>query len=357
MEQIFFRLCDKKLDSLSLNKIGITIRKINDDEVNTILDKIFVNIINKDINQLIKYGKKILTGNNYDISKEKDINQLKKFITKYDLYEESEKYGILCLINLKKDFVFTRSTVKSILNMYYTIDIDLERYKKIYSESKLKKILLMLLDLSNFLANSDLESKLNINYYSLFEFNIINLGNFRDFESALTSDKFIINYNYDNLKLVIDLLNSKDIYFITSFFTSINFLNNSNDSIENDIVNKVSLIERFIIKEKSNNIQEQFILKTGAICFNGSIKNDVLSDILKSIYEIRSIIVHGNERLFFEKIDKYAKIFANYDLSKSKYENKEYILLSVRQILNIILKDFFTVFIKNNSYCEYIKNN
>lgn len=357
MEKFYFRLSDLKLNSITLTKIGISIRKINDEEVECILDNIFTNLFNKEINQLVKSGKKFLVGKNYDFEKEKDRKEFEKFNDTMNKYTEQEEFAILGLINLKSEFTFTRKRVKDSLKQFYTLDVDENKFTKYYELSYLKQILLLIMDFTRFLCCDGLTSEIQFNYVKLFEFNKINLENFSDFKDGIITDKFIIEYDYDQLILLLNLLNSKDINFIISFLTSIAFLNNSSGAIENSILNKVSLIERLIIKENSENIVEQFILKVGTICFDGPIKNECLSDMLKSIYEIRSLIVHGNDKLFFEKIDLYAKRFAVSDLSKSKYENKKNVLTAAGIFLDVILKSFLNKYINNNQFCEYIKSN
>lgn len=356
MEQFYFRLSNLKLESICLKKLGITIRKVSIDEVNCMLNNIF-NIFNKDINKLIKLGKKFLISKNFDFSKEKDMKEFDEFNKKLESYTEQERSAILGLINLRSQTVFTRKNVENSLKQFYTLDVDETKFTKYYDLSYLKQIFLLIIDFTRFLSSEDLTSKIELNYNSLFEFDRINLENFSEYQNGIITNKFIIEYNYEQLVLLLKLLNTKNINFIMSFLTSIAFLNNSSGTIENNILNKVSLIERLIIKENSENIQEQFVLKVGAICFDGPINNEYLSDMLKSIYDIRSIIVHGNDNKFFEKIDIYAKRFAVADLSKSKYENKQLVLTSVEIFLDAILKYFFNVYINNNLFCEYIKAN
>ena len=357
MQQIYFRLSDLKIDSILLKKIGITIRKISDSEIDIITNNIFTNVFNNDVNNLIKIGKKYLVNKNFDFEKERDRQEFKKFNNKLDSYTEKEKKAIFGLINLKSGTIFTPKKLKNILKKFYTLDVDEQKFIKHYDLSNLKQILLLILDFTRFLSSDELISDIKLNYSKLFEFENINLVNFQEYVDCLITNKYVINYDYEKFILLINLLNSKDIHFVMSFLTSVSFLNNSNAIVENDILNKVSLIERLIVKENSERINEQFVLKVGTICFDGPINSKYLSGMLKSLYEIRSIIVHGNDKMFFEKIDFYAKKFAVTELSASKYENKKEVLTAVRTFLDIILKYFLNKYISNNSFCEYIKLN
>lgn len=357
MQQIYFRLSDLKIESILLKKIGITIRKISDSEIDIIVNNVFTNVFNNDVNNLIKIGKKYLVNKNYDFERERDRKEFEKFNNKLENYSEKEKYAILGLINLKSSSVFTTKKLKNSLKEFYTLDVDEKSFIKYYDLSNLKQILLLILDFTRFLSSDELISDIKLNYSKLFEFENINLVNFQEYVDGIITDKYVIKYDYEKFILLINLLNTKDIHFVMSFLTSISFLNNSNTVVENDILNKVSLIERLIVKENSEKINEQFVLKVGTICFDGPINSKYLSGMLKSIYEIRSIIVHGNDKLFFEKIDSYAKKFAVSDMSASKYENKKEVLTAVRIFLDILLKYFLNKYISNNPFCEYIKLN
>lgn len=356
MERFYFKLSDSKLDSICLKKLGITIRKVSLEEVNNISNNIF-SIFDTDINKAIKLGKKFLISKNFDFTLEKDINEFNEFNKLLEKYKEQGKNAVLGLINLKSQTLFTKKNVEKSLKQLYTLDVDETKFTKYYNISYIKQIFLLIIDFTRFLNCNDLVSKIELNYNSLFEFNRINLENFSEFQSGIITDKFVINYDYNQLLKLFSLLNNKNINFIISFLTSISFLNNIGGTTENNILNKVSLIERLIVKENSENIQEQFVLKVGTICFNGPINNECLADMLKSIYDIRSIIVHGNENKFFDKIDAYAKKFAVTDLSKSKYENRQIILNSVEIFLDAILKYFLNKYINNNLFCEFIKTN
>ncbi len=97
-------------------------------------------------------------------------------------------------------------------------------------------------------------------------------------------ENLFLNPNYKKMEISIEyyksiaeLLNSKNIYYTLRLISIIDaFFNES--STENEIINKVSLIERLLVKEHGN-IENQFILKVGIILKNGTFKN--VSDVFK----------------------------------------------------------------------------
>lgn len=65
------------------------------------------------------------------------------------------------------------------------------------------------------------------------------------------------------------------------------------------------------------------MLKTGILCNNlFSISNENLNKKLKEIYDIRSMLVHGEENKIIDNIDYYKKVFSNaIEKGQDDYEN------------------------------------
>lgn len=128
--------------------------------------------------------------------------------------------------------------------------------------------------------------------------------------------------------------------------------------VENSIVNKVSFLERLLISKEENKT-EAFVLKVGILCNKlFDISNEHLSKRLKEIYNIRSMLVHGDGNKIIDSIDHYKKIFSDaIGKGKNKYETKLQILWCVDKMLDLFLIRVLNKYLDEPNLCEYMKQN
>ena len=151
-------------------------------------------------------------------------------------------------------------------------------------------------------------------------------------------------------------LKSKDFNF--SFIMMIDNLLEDNVLVENRIINKVSFLERLLISKEENKA-EAFVLKVGILCNKlFDISNEDLSKKLREIYNIRSMLVHGDGNKIIDSIDYYKKIFSEeIEKETSKFETKLQILWCVDNILDLFLIRVLNRYLEDPNLCEFIKQN
>ncbi len=140
------------------------------------------------------------------------------------------------------------------------------------------------------------------------------------------------------------MLNTKNIYYSLHLISIIDsFFNES--SVENEIINKVSLIERLLVKENGN-MENQFVLKVGIILKKGAYKNvSDIDKVLKTIYSVRSYLVHGNEEKLYERLKEIGDTFGKHNLTQDKYTNKLEVLITLETFSDLFLKEIVIFFI------------
>lgn len=356
MNKVFFKLSDNSFSSINIKKLGMTIRKINNDEIENITDNIFNKVLTKQNRRIINIGHKILVEHDVDIiNNENDrklFEEMNSFLGKITIEEKNNFFN---LMDIEKRKLNKRNFKKSIESLC-VLEIDEATFKKIYDIDRVNYILHSLFMFSYYISSKELEIENLKSNFIFLKLDNISIENIKGFIQIFSLENYYIPYDFNSVELITNLMNKKDIYFNMSFLSMIDSIFNTNASIENNIINKVSIIERFLIK-KNDPKDKQFVLKMGAICFNKSIKIERLSEVLKNIYEIRSILVHGNEKLLFDNMEHYIKVFNVTQLKDNKYANRFVVLVTVSVYLDILLKEFLIEYINNNDYCEYLKNN
>lgn len=355
MKKYYFRLGDTKLQSICIKKLGLGIRLISTTEIEEITEKMFENILTKRNKRIINIGRKILVDHEADVlNNSQDRKLFDEMNTFLDKIDENHQKSFFMLMSEKNQNFDKRNFKKSISDLY-VLEVDEDIFKRYYNIEQVQHMILSLLKFSYYIDSKILDFNEIGSNYNCYDLDIIDFNNIKKIIFIFDLSDNYVSYNYDNMQKICELMNKKDIYFNMSFISGIDELFYNEKSIENNIINKIAFIERLIIGEHEEK-EKQFILKIGMICFGKTFK-DNLSEILKNIYEIRSLIVHGNEKKLHEKMDYYAKCFEIKDLKKNKYENRFSLLITVSIYLDIVFKEFMNTYIYENDLCEFIKNN
>lgn len=345
-ENILYLVNTKVKYDIIFEKIGIKLRNINQDEIKYIkyrIERLYCSKSQK--NLLERYRKvEIIDKNNADIETLKEAIDIYKKINELD----NEKKSAIFYLD-KVNGIIDKRSIKNILKNCLIIEVDRKRFEKCFGNLNPEYVVFRMIMFANYLTG---ECEMKKFYYT-------KLKNFNKYEDVINNSFYNEKINVNNLKRLSGLLNKRDINFNTNFIYIIeNFLLN-NMSLENKIVNMVSIIEKLLIK-KYENKQESFILKVGILlngCFGWN--NEKISKILKTIYELRSLIVHGEEDKIYENKDKYADIFDYEKLKKieDKISIRNNIFILIANCLELITKLVINKYLDNIEFCEYLKLN
>lgn len=347
MEDKVLFLMNAKLESeIELKSFGIKIRNINKEEFEYIEGKIKLLYCSKDLKELYKKyieGKKI-NNTSKDIDELKEVNRTLTSI--FDL-EEDERRAFYYLENNSGNVDLSRLRE---LKKCVIAEVDEEKFKKCFGNLEKKIVILKILLFANYLKVDDYKNTKV--YYSI-------LKEFKDYEHVLDNDYNDNNIDITYLDKIAVALNNKDINFNISFFFIIENLIFNNTSLESKIVNLVSVIEKLLIK-KGENKQQSFVLKVGILIKkNMPWSNKKISDVLKTIYETRSLIVHGEEDKIYEQKGRFKEIFKEDDLDilEDKVGLRNEIFSIVTSYLEIITRMVINRYIDDTEFCEYIRMN
>ena len=361
MSKLLFYSNTKLKNNIELKKIGVNIRLLNQNESEVLINRYKNILLNKKYKELSKKYQ--------DIRENKDnYNRTEIENTYLSLIEleKKDRFKYDVIFNLYLDILnnkyqklnlsFIRKYIKNII----VIDIDDIEFEKQFEHKYINILIPKLIDFSNYLSTRDGE----INEFDSFLFdydileNINNKYHMKVLGVLLNEIEKNNSIELNNLNKIRIMLNDNDKNFNFNFLMLIDNMFEDEGLIENQIVNKVSFIERILIGKDSNK-QEGFILKVGILCNNlFQLDNSIIKEQLKEIYNIRSLIVHGNSEIIINNIEKYKTIFGeNLKKGKNKYETKLNILVVVDTILEIYFMEILRQYLENYKLCEYMKCN
>lgn len=347
-----------------IKKLGITFRPLTEEEKTKVINKyeqlIFSRGAKKRINKYIEY-------NNI---KDNTVELLKYFQKNKNIqYTEDEKTcNFLYCEMLKSNKKITKTYLKSQLRKIVIVEFDDNILN--FSSENMKIFLLKQIIKTFFYAiknyKYDEASSItvcndtwDIDSGDLL-INLISILNYTSTADSLITELNINNNDFDLLSDFFETL-TKD--RIRDFISVVDNLFGNKTSVENSIINKISIIERILGKyDKNYDMRKQLSLKFG-IClhdFKTEIKGDD-SKYIKYCYEVRSCIVHGNDIDLLEAPKKYLGLEHEYikELAgSSKMRDKRFavLFLAVKYLennLNILIKGWM----KNPKKIEYLKNN
>ena len=356
--KLYFNSDYKLENNIEIKKLGVIFRPITQEEALELFYFFRNNIANASMIENVNFYMKRVKTKKFDFTKEEDRICFEKYNAWLDNLPDDlrECYWHFVLKSPHKND-FSRNKILNRLLKLNVVDIDEKVFIKIYPLDYSGYFMSRLTSFSYFMNSKELfvdsDKKPNI----LISNDDLALDRPNIIANLFLKDSYYkIDVDYNFLEKIAYLMNKKEIYFCFHLVSIIDALYD-NVSIENNIINKVSVIERLIINGNEG-IEKQFILKSGIILKTGKFKN--IKDIekqLKTIYNVRSYLVHGNEKLLFEQLKEIGDIFGVNDLSKDKYNNKKEVLISLEIFLSLFLKDILSVYITNTDFCEYLKNN
>lgn len=356
MIQKYIFYSNKKLNNkIDLSKLGIVFRNINNEEQKEILNS------NK---------KLCLKGKDKELAKKFFLYKTKKIKIEPD--ERNAMYDeIIALGNEKEKIIFdfydgrnedalelfTLENMKKRINNFIIVEINLQEFSKHFDEVFIVGMIKNLIDFSNYIGNGYEEFK----SYS---------GLIYEYKESIENDSiywyWIVKTDFEkNIELNENILNKlekmikeKDRNFGFNFLVIIDTIFESQVLVENRIVNKVSFLER-LLSSKEESKSESFVLKVGILCNRlFDIPNDILSKQLKEIYNIRSLLVHGNEDKIVDNIKYYSELFSDEIIKgKNRYETRLNILWGIDTILELYFIRVLEKYLDDPHLCDYIKQN
>lgn len=355
MRKVIFYVQNKLKKNIDLSKIGLTIRKLNDGEYNDLL-KEFKNIILEDDElQLAK--------DYYDLKNNKrkfnDIEKAKLFNNIAKSKKEETIINIYNRFNKNVFEVLTLENVRKKLRNFLIAEIDIKEFNKHFYENYIYNLIPKIIDFSNYIASDDGNYE-TFGQCKMYEYSEVK--NDEDLIGVLFTMLLVFDdtcsLNEEKLEKLEKMFKLKSKDFNFSFIMMIDNLLEDNVLVENRIINKVSFLERLLIS-KDENKAEAFVLKVGILCNKlFDISNEDLSKKLREIYNIRSMLVHGDGNKIIDSIDYYKKIFSEeIEKETSKFETKLQILWCVDNILDLFLIRVLNRYLEDPNLCEFIKQN
>jgi len=255
MKSLFYSNIDFP-QTLEIKKIGITLRRLNLEEEETIANLVlnaFASINeNDEYNEYIKYK----NGEINDIKKEynvlKKVDQMDDFRKSILFWKHARE---------KKDFHTDEENIKKTLLKVVLVEADEENLRKYFGDDYEAFIISKLLNFSNYLnlENAD------------FDYKTTPMIRFNDFVKKEEHPYFLTlfdevnslysNYSYEKLSRIVNFLNKHDSEFNFNFISIIDTLLVENNLPENKLLNMVSVLERILIN-KEDPKSKSFVLKS-----------------------------------------------------------------------------------------------
>lgn len=355
MQKVIFYVHNKLKKNINLSKIGLVIRKLNDEEYNDLLCGFKSIILEDDELQLAK--------DYYDFkNKKRKFNDTEKIQLFDNISKSKNEKTIINLYNGFSKNAFEILKLKKIedeLNNFLIAEIDTKEFNKHFYKDYIYDLIPKIIDFSNYIASDD------GNYKSFGQCKMHEYNGVKNDEN-LIGVLFLILLTYSDtcslnekkLEKLEEMFKLKNRDFNFSFVMMIDSLLEDNVLVENRIINKVSFLERLLLSKEENKT-ESFVLKVGILCNKlFDISNEDLSKRLKEIYNIRSMLVHGDGNKIIDNIDYYKKVFSEViEKGTSKVETKLQILWCVDTILDLFLIRVLNKYLEDPNLCEFIKQN
>ena len=347
MSKKFLCLVNSKIDQeIEFKKIGFKFRNINDEEIEIIklkIESIYCSDFQR--NLYFDYLKAKQVGSN-----EKNVDIIKEAINTYkkiDELDNEQKFVFYFLVTNNGKIEINEIIQR--LKKCIVVEVDESNYKGCFDRLDEKFVIFRLFNFSNYLGEK----------YSLMNFFITEFDSFNEY------DHIVNNHSYGEVDSIVlnkiaKMLRVKNnINFEVNYVLMIESLLTNEISFENKIVNMISIIEKILIKEKDDK-QESFKYKIAILIGNDAyFENTNLLIVLKTIYEYRSLLVHGEFDKIYEKKNIYAQVFNNEELItiQNKIELRYKISSMICGFLEHITREILNKQIDNLEFCEYLKAN
>ncbi len=347
---------DKKLNRhVDLSKLGIVFRNINAKEKSDIFNA------NKKI--ILEGKERELATRLFLYKTKKNKITPKKRNAMFDeiiaLGEEKEKIIFDFYDGRIENALelFTLEEMVKRINNIIVVEIDLKEFTKHFGDAFIISMIKNIIDFSNYIG-VDYEDFERYNGYVHEYVTSINENSMYWYAMLKMDFNKKIVLNDSVLKKLEAMIKEKDKNFGYNFLIIIDTIFESQVLVENRIISKISFLER-LLSSKEESKSENFVLKVGILCNRlFDIPNERLSKQLKEIYNIRSLLVHGDEDKIVNNIDYYKKIFSD-EITKgrNRYETRLNILWGVHTILELYFIRVLEKYLDNPHLCDYIKQN
>ena len=309
-------------NKITIKKLGLTFRKLSAKEKKFLTEQTSLVLkYKRDINKLYsKYEKESSNSNKYlfDImnfdSPKRDI-----IMSGYSLLNSGFKFN-------------NKNKIDYIIEHLLIVECDETKICKYIEKNSIKKFVSNLLSLYNIYTDTmNIKNMVtNRDYTFILDDNLL-LGNSEFFYNDILMN-IVLSYSDEGKKIknhILKHIELNEIYLkvissfidnlieedIFKFFEILDMLYSQTYTIQNKILNYVTIVESLIINE-NDNIQKSYVLKGGMILkqyigSESSSSNEAIKLLLNFVYEIRSDIIHGN----FKKIEN--------DLNKINQKNKK----------------------------------
>lgn len=359
---MFNILTDFKLSKkISIDKLGISFRPLSIKEKQMILNK---------IDNVYTKNKKIINEADKKYTKDDEL-KLSLDLLKYDdLTRESIMF---CFIGKKRGFKFNSlKKINIILDKIIIIETKNDVLCEFIEENNLIKFISNILSLYDiYSSNINFNNKVRLDYSYILNDNILDPKE-KDYNLNLI---MAVLMSYENKMMKTTELSEEYIIDLKKFFSKLNkdeirsFLNaidlfySNNITVQNRVINNITLAESILIKE-GEDIKANYILKAGLIlkhyAAGGESINNFIRIYLNYCYDIRSAIVHGNEEkilnIFNTAIqkNKHLKELAKDD--SITYNNKKLKALELASMMSMIVnRAILKYWIENPSMISYLK--
>ena len=348
-------LMDLKLDNkLELEKIGVTFRQINDNEVDIISNK-----YNADMEKVIDIANECYNSITKNKNKKKiEEKEFLSFIRRLFVIEISKDK-----LNKYIDEMTNYTFVRRIFNLYNELYID----KKISLRSRVDRTYkyVFINDCLDYYMRRPLFMRHNLIKNEITDYDVCALvvyyllalndtipidfypSKYVDYLNNLSS--FFSKSNTEDIEKMIDIL---EFWFTDAF-------NN-----KNKLVNNVLVLESLLMSSNSN-IEKNFIAKCGLLVYRtkSSLSNNTseqLSAILAFVYSIRSDVVHGNINNVYNDYNilktKIGDIIET-SPSKSRKRKRDEIYLLAYNYSSELVVTAIKFWFDNKNELDFIKDN
>lgn len=361
---MFNILVDFKLTKkIKIDKLGLTFRNLTTKEKKMILDQ---------IDNIYTKNKKLI---NDCIKKYSSEDELKLSIDllKYD--DKVRQIVMFCFLGIKSGFSFnTPKIINQVLDKIIIIDIKKDVFLEYIDEENTIKVISNILSLYD-IYSTDIKfnKKVRLDYSYILTDNILNPKE-KDYDLNIVTN-VLMSYENKAMKKMTELsenylLQLKNFFSkltkeeIRRFLNVIDLFYSEHIMLQNKIINNITVAESILIKDNED-IKSNYILKAGLILkhyTNGSESlNKFIKDYLSYCYDIRSVIVHGNDEKILSiyntvtQKNKHIK-----DLAKDNsdtYINKKLKALQLANLMSVIVnRAIIKYWIENPSIVNYLKN-
>lgn len=369
---MYFLYSYKSFDSnykIAIKQFGLKIYSLNSKQKAHITDK-YKSIYEKR-NKINRALNKSEDGEiRFDFQKRKEMEN-----------DEDLKY-LIYMIRQKKIKPVFHKKIESLLNSVLVLEIDSFKLSKYIDNDDFRIFIHQFIDF-HCIFDSNLKGKKNENEVSLpYQMReMYRLKKNPDFEDLVNEllIKYIFNFNNQSsygcffvnesferyLAIICKFCNSISFDELFKFIEILEIFFTNSKLFQNNILNDTLIIESLLIKKESNNIEKEFVLKTGIIYKYSKLEkyysNEDLSAILHYIYDVRSIIIHGNLEKIFDCYNKLSLKCKSFICPKfggvSKMQKKILILKFTESISYKFVKIILFYWINNNDEISFLKNN